>query len=352
MRSNSVSYFLGANTASGFYSLYDSFTAEQAVEKVWLIKGGPGNGKSTFMRTVADAAEAAGMTVEYILCSGDPDSLDGIYIRETKTVYTDATSPHVQEPSLPGATGRYIDLTAFYREDIPWDEKSLAAGFARYREQYAAAYGYLHAAAAFSPELIPSLSGAEERTRLEEKARRFTRQLPATGSGHRVVKRFIGAYTCKGPMLLPALAESCGRVVRLESRCALADPFMRSVLAWAKRSGHPAILCPDPLTPEKLAGLLLPEAGVSLHAGEDPAPCAGSTLMALDDVISPEKRRKSRGELARLRSLRSSALKLAAGRLAEAKRYHDDLERLYAPHVDFAALSEFCAEHVRKNIGM
>ena len=75
-------FFLGANTGAGFVSLYPEFTNPGKGSFFWYIKGGPGNGKSTLMRRAAERAESAGLTVETILCSGDPDSLDGIFIPE------------------------------------------------------------------------------------------------------------------------------------------------------------------------------------------------------------------------------------------------------------------------------
>ena len=75
----SVSYFLGANSCQGFYSLYKEFCSAEG-DFLHLIKAGPGGGKSGFMRKIAKAAEDRGLEVEYLICSGDPDSLDGIYI--------------------------------------------------------------------------------------------------------------------------------------------------------------------------------------------------------------------------------------------------------------------------------
>ena len=71
-------YFLGANSAQGFYSLYGGFPPRSGF--LHIIKGGPGTGKSGFMRAIGSEAERRGMDVEYVLCSGDPDSLDGVYI--------------------------------------------------------------------------------------------------------------------------------------------------------------------------------------------------------------------------------------------------------------------------------
>lgn len=72
-------YFLGGNTASGFVSFYGQF-CRGPEDFLWVIKGGPGCGKSSFMKTIGKAAENAGLDVEYVLCSGDPDSVDGVYL--------------------------------------------------------------------------------------------------------------------------------------------------------------------------------------------------------------------------------------------------------------------------------
>ena len=72
-----VEFFLGANSAHGFHSLYGDFASSPG-DCLRLIKGGPGCGKSSFMRKLAESAEAHGFEVVYILCSGDPESLDGV----------------------------------------------------------------------------------------------------------------------------------------------------------------------------------------------------------------------------------------------------------------------------------
>ena len=79
-----VRYFLGANSPAGFYSLYDQLIDPAEAEAVFILKGGPGCGKSTLMKRVAAAAEERGLQVEYIPCSGDPDSLDAILLRRKR----------------------------------------------------------------------------------------------------------------------------------------------------------------------------------------------------------------------------------------------------------------------------
>ena len=91
-------FFLGANSGSGFQSLYDGFVDPAKSRDVMVLKGGPGVGKSTFMKELGRRAEAAGETVEYIWCSGDPDSLDGVHLPRIGVVAVDGTSPHDTAP--------------------------------------------------------------------------------------------------------------------------------------------------------------------------------------------------------------------------------------------------------------
>ena len=109
-----VRFFLGANSPAGFYSLYDQLIDRSRAEDYFLLKGGPGCGKSTLMRRVAARVEESGRAVEYILCSGDPDSLDAIVVPELGAAIVDATAPHVVEPKEPGVLERYVNLGACY----------------------------------------------------------------------------------------------------------------------------------------------------------------------------------------------------------------------------------------------
>lgn len=114
-----VTFFLGANTPSGFYSLYDQMLDPDLAQRVFLLKGGAGCGKSTLMRRSAEALEAAGEPVEYICCSGDPDSLDAVIFPNLRAAIVDATAP--QGDGTEGHTGRQCAVlrhfsTEFFRK--------------------------------------------------------------------------------------------------------------------------------------------------------------------------------------------------------------------------------------------
>lgn len=93
-----IQYFLGANAPTGFYSLYNHLLPPEQARAIYILKGGPGCGKSTLMRKIGAWAEEAEMETEYILCSGDPDSLDAVILPGKAVAIVDGTAPQGAVP--------------------------------------------------------------------------------------------------------------------------------------------------------------------------------------------------------------------------------------------------------------
>lgn len=101
-------YFLGNNSGYGFWNNYKEEL--QNKDRVALLKGGPGTGKSTLMKKVVSAVKKAGLDYELWYCSGDPSSLDGVYIKDLDRAVVDATAPHDSGVSIPIIKDRIFDL--------------------------------------------------------------------------------------------------------------------------------------------------------------------------------------------------------------------------------------------------
>ena len=78
--------------------------------QMYLIKSGPGCGKSTLMKRLAVKAEQKGEPIQRIHCASDPDSLDGVIFLDKRAAIVDATAPHVMEPDAPGAEEQVVSL--------------------------------------------------------------------------------------------------------------------------------------------------------------------------------------------------------------------------------------------------
>ena len=95
-----VRYFLGANTPDGFYSLFQHLLPVEEAKTLYILKGGPGCGKSTLMNRLSRTAQELEEPVEEILCSGDPDSLDGVIFPQRRVALVDGTFPPCDGASL------------------------------------------------------------------------------------------------------------------------------------------------------------------------------------------------------------------------------------------------------------
>ncbi|MBO4554767.1 MAG: hypothetical protein J5713_03205 [Clostridia bacterium] len=108
-------YFLGNNTAFGFFGNYEDELKDK--NKVILLKGGPGTGKSTMLKRLAKEAETRGFDVELWYCSGDPKSLDGVCIKDLNVAVVDATAPHATGADLPIIKDVIFDLATSLQRD-------------------------------------------------------------------------------------------------------------------------------------------------------------------------------------------------------------------------------------------
>ena len=95
--------FPGAMGPDGFISCFDHLLDDSILRRKLILKGGPGVGKSTFMRRVHAALCANGEPSTLYFCSGDPDSLDGVAVPHAGLLILDGTAPHIVDPEIPCA---------------------------------------------------------------------------------------------------------------------------------------------------------------------------------------------------------------------------------------------------------
>jgi len=105
--------FPGGNSCYGFYSFYEHMVPVSVRNKI-VLKGGPGVGKSTFMKMIGEDLRSQQIDVEYHWCSSDNNSLDGVVGGNRQVCVLDGTAPHVVDPVFPGAVDRIINLGEFW----------------------------------------------------------------------------------------------------------------------------------------------------------------------------------------------------------------------------------------------
>lgn len=342
----SIRYFLGANSPQGFYSLYDQLIDPKKAKAIYILKGGAGCGKSTLMRRVAQQMEQAGKCVEYIHCSADPESLDGILIPECNCAVVDGTAPHVSEPQFPGVVESYVNLGSCYnRKALQKAREEILTCMDGYKEHYARAYRCLRAASEIQNDIRSTLITKEMEEKAAKRARGIlAREIGKCGDGHgRVTKRFLRAVTHRGIVCYYTTAEIlCKRIYVLEDHHYSSHLLLSHLLNGAVSAGLDVILCPSPMSPELPEHLLIPSlslafvtAPAGLVWGRRPYRRIHMTSMADNTLLQHNKAR-----LRFAQKISSSLTDEAVGSLAQAKAMHDELEALYNPYVDFSKVEQ------------
>lgn len=108
-------YFLGGVTSEGFKTDFDE-TIYSENKFTYILKGGPGTGKSTIMKKIAEIFSDVD-NIDLYYCSSDENSLDAVVLNQKGVVIVDGTSPHVFDPLYPGIKQTIIHLGDFWNAD-------------------------------------------------------------------------------------------------------------------------------------------------------------------------------------------------------------------------------------------
>ncbi|MEA4924956.1 MAG: hypothetical protein VB084_06535 [Syntrophomonadaceae bacterium] len=109
--------FASSFTNQGFYSFIPQLV--NGLAQVYILKGPPGSGKSTFIRMLGDVMSQQGYDVEFWVSSLDPVIPDGVYIPQLDAAVINGSLPQPIDPKYPGARETIINLGEY------WDQTAI-----------------------------------------------------------------------------------------------------------------------------------------------------------------------------------------------------------------------------------
>ncbi len=342
--------FPGGNTPQGFFSYYNYIIPAADATRIFIMKGGPGVGKSTFMRRIGDAVIARGLDIEHHHCSSDNGSLDGLVIPALGVAFIDGTAPHVVDPRHPGCVDEIIHLGDFWDESrMVANRQAIVTTTAEIGKSFQRAYRLLRAAKALYDDWeaanAEALDLAAANRRGEELLDAVLRGVDTVGAG-RLRKLFASAITPDG------LVNYLDSSVWPAGRCFVVsgDPgsgkstLVRKVIdaALAKGLDVEAFYCP--LDPDKPEHAVIPALDTAVttsflphpyHAGRAPAlavdmgECLKSYIVARHaDAVAYDQ------------DLFWELFVKAVTCIKRAKTLHDELETYYVPNMDFSGVEK------------
>ena len=326
-------FFAASVGGDGFSGDFERIFAPEKFDTVYIIKGGPGTGKSTFMKKLGADAERRGYAPEYYFCSSDIASLDGVVIPEIRVAVLDGTAPHVTEAKYPGACEKILNFCDALDAGALKAERDAIVSLAEKKsEMYARAYANLRAAREFLSENIRVCRSAY----LSKKARDFIFRTFSGMARGDVRQADICTVCSRGKVRLPVFARRSKRILAVKNAGGAGYLFMSDVEAFARERGLSAVVSRDPVCRGYAESVYFDKDGVYVALwGDDAISDKETKNINVGRFKSRGAEKGARPYLRLTKKLCSDALAAAVGSLSSASALHGEIERIYIKNTDF-----------------
>lgn len=352
--------FPGGNTSEGFFSYY-RYLLEKGTRRTFVIKGGPGVGKSVLMKKIGLRMVELGYDVEFHHCSSDNHSLDGIAILDAGIVMVDGTTPHIIDPKYPGGLDEIINMGEFWdQEAMRLNTEKIIVSTQEVSRLFARGYGFLRAARPIADNLMEmhrrcmdfaaanKLTGQLERALLEDT------YLPEAYSGLGKERHlFAAAYTPEGYIdFTDSILQGMERVYFLEGPLGVGkSTLMGKIATKAVQMGLEVEIYHTPLIPTKIGTVLLKNLNMAVTSSSKFKNNNYQTVN-FKELLDQGRYKVYKEDIAADSKLLEDLISKGVAHIFKAKAKHDILEQFYVPHMDFAAADQKQEEIFEKIVSL
>jgi GTPase SAR1 family protein len=355
-----IRYFAGGNTPKGFYSYYNQVLTQGEAKHIFCIKGGPGTGKSSFMKKIGADIIDRGYDIENLHCSSDPDSLDGVLIKNTNIAIFDATAPHVIDPKNPGAVDEILNFGEFWDEASLKDNKQeIVKVNAEIGKLFSRAYRYLKAAKPIYDETCLIYREAMNILGIYRETQRiFIKELaqkPVRNSLGRVRKLFAGAITPKGLINhLDTLRDISKNIYEIKDMYGIAgDTVFPKIVNETVQRGIDVDVFYCPIEPDnKIEHILIPELELFITTTNSyhSVTIESRNVIDLGQYLNSAVISRYKDVLEYNKTIFNELLNKSIKTIEKAKQQHDLLEEYYIPCMNFKGIDEYREKTLEKII--
>lgn len=361
-------YFPGNNTPLGFFSYYKYILGQREANRIICIKGGPGTGKSTFMKRIAEHFLKKGESIDFLHCSADEDSLDGIVLKDRYTAFIDGTSPHATDPVTPGAVDRIVNLGEYWNEDgIAANKNEIIDLNEETARWYRIAYNYLNAAKSVFRSLEEIYSEALEVSEIykvvADVVGREYGNYDISLSPGRVKKFFASAITASGTVnYIPSLLSDMKKIYMINVPVGYGNTSLMEILSeGAVYRGFDIEAYYCSMSPEeRIEHIVIPELKTAfisvnryhdlepweiVNADEKPQDIA---YIDMNDYMDGITLQNNEDLIETLNDEYDILLDKTVRYLAKARASHNKVEEMYIPNMNFTQVGALIEELIEE----
>ncbi len=353
MKNSNLKYFLAANSCEGFVSHFGDCYNPHDNWKAYIIKGGPGTGKSSFMKKIAKTAEEN--SNKYILCpcSSDPQSLDAVILPDRKIVVLDGTAPHTIDPRYPAVCEEILNFGQFWNTKKIENSKEIIEITDLNKALHKTVGRYMTSAGQILLDTYKTALSCTKRVEIKAFAEKLCKKyIPKSQDNGCEWIRFIEGITPEGIISFPkTVTDTCQKLVVISDKYrACSNILMNEVRNYCLINGYEIITLKNPFLPTLITDhIIIPKLRLAFVT-------ENNRLTFDTDARRIHARRFTSNKLlhnsiSRLklnRKVTDSLLLAATDTLSKAKAVHDRLESYYINAMDFEALNKFSEKFCKK----
>ena len=356
MAFNPAKYFLGTNSSEGFVSSFDKCYSCEDNWKTFIIKGGPGTGKSSFMKSLQTYAEKEGIEYEIFPCSSDPNSLDAVIFPCKKLVVLDGTSPHIVEPVFPGCCEQILNFSDFWdRRKLEKTREEITFYTLKNRRQHRQASGYLAAAGKIIENNLSIVNQAIKKEKLDIFSKKLCKKY-INKKGEKAYEwiRYLGGVTPFG-----VADYSSSAVENIKTVVPIKDDFggvsslvMENIRAFALSQNHQIIKVPNSFLPSKITDhIIIPKLSLSfVSITPYQSPKTNGRIIHSSRFLDKAILNENKKTIKENKKIINNIIDLGVSTLKQAKTTHDILEEYYIGAMDFKKSENLLNEFIKTNL--
>ena len=313
-------FFASANSGIGFLNYFCNLNAGSDNHFTYVIKGGSGTGKSSLMKKIGEYFAERGEKVEFIHCSTDTNSLDGVRLVSHNILIVDGTAPHVQDAKIPEVEDRIVNVGEFISPNVSKYKKQIKDILTEKAKLFSCAYLYLESANKIA-KINKKLCENQNLDLVTSKAESILEKICSAKISRKATERklFSGAV-CENGIFKFDDINNFSAIYTIKGNLCFCEAVLDEIKKGLLDSGIDITTFANVILPEVIDGIYIP---------------------SLDIIIKTQV--KNAGELEKFNDKQIDVLVKKAGEcIAKAKLFHEKLEKYYVENVNFAKLNFLC----------